>query len=163
MKHSLLAIVLAILGVLLLVIILQARPIINWDKLDPELSNHTVVSNEQVIQLLKTIHERGELYSYINQTSYVLLNISLTFIFFGTFVFAHLWIEKLFYRKFYEMPDYWNALRRGILFTIIPVISLNLALNNLLRIEIIAIIILILIILEILMQRRTRGVEIESV
>lgn len=64
-------------------------------------------------QELERLKSAGLLVNYISSNFYVgilMFLISMFSIFFGT----HIVLDKLFFKKFYEFPDYFDAIRRGV-------------------------------------------------
>lgn len=71
-----------------------------WDKLN---------------QLLKEQFDKGLIFQYLSSTAYFAFGIALAAIF-SFFAAIHLFIDKLFFRSFYEKPSLFDAIRRAGLF-----------------------------------------------
>jgi choline-glycine betaine transporter len=150
MRFAALSALLTVLGALLGYYTINARQIINWEKLDPVLQEQEIITQSATLDLLTEFYRRGELIEYLDRDSLLLLLISVFFIVGGTITTIHLIIDKLFYKKFYEDPNYFPAIRRGIILGAVPVALLILSLNNLLILEIAVIVVLIAIGLEVI-------------
>jgi len=63
---------------------------------------------------LRKIYNQGLIFEYLSPNAYVgfgLVSAALLFL----FVACHIMLDKLFFKKFYEIPSFFDAFRRGLL------------------------------------------------
>ncbi|MBD3362957.1 NUDIX domain-containing protein [Candidatus Dojkabacteria bacterium] len=76
-----------------------------------------VSTQEEFDVLFEDLKEVGLVYNYINKKHFFSLVFILFLFLLFTFLTVHLFIDKLFFRKFYEQPDMFKGVRRGLLFS----------------------------------------------
>lgn len=88
-----------------------------WDKqkLSQDLELEEIVTNDSAVNYIEETIDLGLVWDYIDLQSLAIVS---AFVFLtGVFGFStvHTFIDKLFFKKFFEMANWKNALRRGIL------------------------------------------------
>lgn len=87
-----------------------------WDKegLNTELEAQEIESNEETIEYINETIELGLIWDYINLKSFVIVSLSIGLAVGCIFASIHTFIDKLFFKKFYEETEWLIAFRRGI-------------------------------------------------
>jgi hypothetical protein len=96
-----------------------------------ELIIQNDIVNEDFERLDSIVYElvrRGLILSYLSENTYIVLFCFLLGIFF-VFISIHLFLDKLIFKKFYEEPSNFNAIRRAILLILSIVLFLFSKLN----------------------------------
>ena len=78
-----------------------------------ELSPFDTQKLEEIVEI-QNIIDRGLVFSYLSENAYIIGGSILASIFF-IFISIHLFIDKLFFKNFYENASSFDAIRRGFL------------------------------------------------
>jgi len=111
---------LVILSVLIVLYFVNNHPPINLDKLKQDIVQMDILRNEdeEFNNLISNITKPENILNYLLPEAYITLFL-LIFILWGLFVILHLLVDKLFFKLFYEKPNFANAYRRGVFFVIL--------------------------------------------
>lgn len=93
----------------------SVRNISPWDKdkLNEDFVEAGIETNQEAQDYVQENLELGLIFDYINTQNFLLMIVSLTLtLSFGVAV-VHNIIDKLFYKKFYEEPNWQVSIRRG--------------------------------------------------
>jgi Na+(H+)/acetate symporter ActP len=152
MKFVVIFALLALSGVFLFIYTINSCDLLDWQALDEVLANKEIITQEETKDLVIDYYRRGLLPQYLKKENVIQLMLAVFMIVFGIVGCVHLLIDKLLFRKFYEEPGVWAALRRAILWAILPAGIFYLAIYNLLEFSLIVLFVLILICLEIVLS-----------
>jgi len=111
---------LVILSILIVLYFVNNHPPINLDKLKQDIVQMDILRNEdeEFNNLISNITKPENILNYLLPEAYITLFL-LIFILWGLFVILHLLVDKLFFKLFYEKPNFSNAYRRGVFFIIL--------------------------------------------
>lgn len=162
MKYTVIFLILTIFFSQVTLFLFQNQSPWNKDKLNADLEDRQIETNEQTIEYIRENLELGIVLDYVNLQNLVTLFIFLVTTIACMFACAHTFIDKLFFKKFYQEPDWRPALRRGIVVSlcIISLVTLRLiaGLTYFIAIPLIA----LFVIIEYLMTQKNRVVQEES-
>ncbi len=114
MKYvSVLALISLFLAYLSFFLIANQSPF-DKDKLNSKLNELNIETNTQTVQYLDEVYQLGILMDYLNTKIFIAtISIISLFIVF-TVATLHAFVDKLFFKKFYQKPDLSAAFQRGI-------------------------------------------------
>jgi|GEM_PF-5372021 len=130
MKLAALFLVLLVVGVFMALYIVNSQALINWNVADTYLNQQVIVTQVEAETFLAQYYQRGLLFNLLNKRSLLGLVLSSAFIVAGVFGLLHLLIDKLFFKKFYEPPNYVAAIRRAVWLSTLPTALAALLLFN---------------------------------
>jgi hypothetical protein len=143
MRFAAISGLLTVLGALLSYYTVSVRQIIDWEKLQPLLDENSITTQAATLEFLQRLFEQGRLLNVLSRDSLILLMAGIFLGIGGLVMTIHFLVDKLFFKKFYEKPEIFSAVRRGLLAGLYPVAIIYLSLDNLLVFEIVLIITLI--------------------
>lgn len=148
MKFMIISTLLALSGVFLFFYTINTRDILDWERLDQRLEDRDIKTQDETVDFVVDYYRRGLLSEYINKGNVGIMGLSLFLIVFGGFSLLHLILDKLFFKKFYQEPEVVTAMRRGILFGLLPVGVGALVVYNILELSLVLTFVLILVCVE---------------
>ncbi len=148
MKVIIISLALLIAGLLVSILILENTEIINWSAVETDAVFIDLASQSKFTNSLELAYISGLLPMYLNTGPWLGILISIFIFILGLVSFIHLLIDKLFYKKFYEEPNWRLAFRRSIMVGILTIVILILAIFNFINFAIIILLILGFILLE---------------
>jgi len=113
MKYTWIFLILAFFFAYISSFLIRTQTPWNKGKLNEELAGEGIVSNEKAIDYIDETIELGLVWDYINIRSFLLLSITIGLVISCAFGSVHSFIDKLFFKKFYEEADWKLAFRRG--------------------------------------------------
>lgn len=116
MKTAFFLILFAVAGLVFIAYATTNLSPLNFEKLatDGKISSET--THTEAVKIVEDLYAIGELDQYLRRDAVVLLLIGIFFTCFGVISSLHIVIEKLFFRKFFEQPQVFLGIRRGLLF-----------------------------------------------
>jgi len=150
MKFSAVFLVIAVIGVFLMWYCFNYRPVVEWQNLQVLIDQKQLTTHTEVNNLIVNLYRQGEIVNYLNKQSIILLSIGMFMAVFGFISSLHSAIDKIFFKKFYESPHLFIAIRRGVLAGILPVVFFIIGLYNYTNLTVIILVILVAISLELI-------------
>lgn len=148
LRKATISIIIGVLFGIFAYVFMTTNPNLNMAKLR-ELIETQVIEEDDFARLneeIERLHDSGLLLNYLSPNFYVgtmLVLCSIFSIFFG----IHIIFDKLFFKKFFEKPDIFDAVRRGILLCIAIALAIYFKLLNI-QIEIILALPIIMVLIE---------------
>lgn len=108
------------LSIFIVLYFINNYPPINLEKLQQDIVQLDILRNEdeKFNNLISNIIKPENILNYLLPEAYITLFL-IIFILWGLFVILHLLVDKLFFKLFYEKPNFSNAYRRGVFFVIL--------------------------------------------
>lgn len=128
MRKSWILFVLSIFLVLVGLYLLQQLNPFNQDALLKLVQSQKVTTDVELNLMVQDLQSKGLILDYLNWNNLTVLITVFSLAMFFMFVFLHLWIDKIFFKKFFLQPRLSWAIRRGLIFvfTIITLLFLKL-------------------------------------
>lgn len=114
MKYTWIFLVLALFSFYIANFLYRNQSPWNKVKINQELATESVKTNTDAIRHIQDIQDVGLIWDYINLRSFLLLFVFVDAGVACAFGSVHSFADKLFFKKFYEEPDWKIALRRGL-------------------------------------------------
>jgi len=131
MKNVLIFLILGGFFSLLLFYILKEFSPFELSKIDTLIKTNALNPGEwdKLNSILKDIIDQGKVFEYLSNIAYIAFGVLLAAIF-SFFTALHLFVDKLFFKNYYEKPSLFDAMRRAILLvaTIALVVYMKLSL-----------------------------------
>ena len=141
-----------IIGASLFYYTINYLEVIDWSNYLIYLEGKGIESQHGSVIELRNLFRRGELWNYLNSQNMYFLLTSIFMIFSGFIGFFHIVIDKFFFKKFYENPHYVRAIRRSILWGLLPVVIVAFAVQNFLITTVLLLVLFITVGMEIVIS-----------
>ncbi len=148
MKYITIFLLFIIIGTGIFLYSKNSTDIINWNKLNQVLEKQEITTQKDTQKLIIDYFRRGLISQYLNQNYVFLIGSGIFLIISGIFGAIHILIDKLLFKKFFELPNIFQALRRSFLFASMVISLIWMSLQRIITIEIIILIILIFFAIE---------------
>lgn len=121
MRSVFLSFIISLIFLGLFIYLADNLPIFYEDQIPIIQEQFAIQTNEEFILLFNDLKKRGLLIEIVNKNN-VYVTLSMLFLFIlSTISTLHLLIDKLFFKKFYQQPDIFPAIRRAFWFAIIVI------------------------------------------
>ena len=119
MRKAVIYIILGIFFIVVAVYIIKTESPFKVDMIQDLATQQEIPRNDydQVSKLIQSLIDRGIIFEYLSVNTYIVAAL-LLFGIFCLFTTMHLIVDKFFFKKFYENPTEFDAIRRALLFSL---------------------------------------------
>lgn len=128
MKHTVIFLILTIFFLQVSFFLLNNHTPWDKEKLNRDLQSSHIETNTQTIKFISDSMDRGEILFYLNTSNFIVFIFFFSLMIIAAITSMHTFLDKLFFKKFYEEPDWKLGIRRGVIFSITVVMIILLRL-----------------------------------
>lgn len=150
MRFAIAFLLLGVVGLFILAYTIQQLPPFDWEKLDHDLELQQITSQSGTRERVEELYTRGVLVEFLYPQGAAAFLIGLALSILSFFAAIHLALDKLFFKRFYEQPSLFPAVRRGVLLALFICGLFIFAAYNLFLIRILVLYVIAFIFVEVL-------------
>lgn len=102
----------------IVIYLLDSMPVINQTEVEFLSKEYGVNTNTKFLEVFNDLQDRGLILNILIQKNFWTMDGAIFLFVASSFATIHLFIDKLFFRKFYEQPNLREALVRGVLIAV---------------------------------------------